>query len=111
IDFPSRPSPFIHRYLNHFDLVPTIRPIPTSAEDPPPPYTFLNPHHYIHPPSRPGSPTSATPVNRPRRTVASRSASTLTGQIPISARTSILADVAELHGVLATLAERHFKSM
>ncbi|KAF9258294.1 hypothetical protein L218DRAFT_964661 [Marasmius fiardii PR-910] len=111
IDFPSLPSPFIHRYLNHFDLVPTIRPIPTSAEDPPPPYTFLNPHHYIHPPSRPGSPTSATPANRPRRTVASRSASTPTGQIPIPARTPILADVAELHAVLATLAERHFKSM
>ncbi|KAG7100096.1 hypothetical protein E1B28_001876 [Marasmius oreades] len=118
IDFPSLPSPFIHHYLNHFDLVPIIRPIPTTAEPPPPPYTFLNPHQYIHPPppppSRPDSPSSsATLANRPRRTVLSRSTSTPTAQIPIPipTRTPILADVAELHAVLATLAGRHFRSM
>ncbi|KAK1221445.1 hypothetical protein PQX77_015752 [Marasmius sp. AFHP31] len=109
IDFPSLPAPFIHRYLNHFDLVPAIRPLPITAEVPPPPYTLLNPHQYYVPDS-PSRQPSPTPANRPRRNLATRSTSTPTGQIPLPTRAPILADVAELNVVLAKLVENHFRT-
>ncbi|KAL0564702.1 hypothetical protein V5O48_017335, partial [Marasmius crinis-equi] len=64
---------------------------------------------YYVPPS-PSRQTSPTPANRPRRNLASRSTSTPTGQIPLPTRAPILADVTELNLVLATLAERHFRT-
>ncbi|KAG7100101.1 hypothetical protein E1B28_001881 [Marasmius oreades] len=104
IDFTSFPSPFIHHYLNHFDLVPLIRPIPTSTEHPPPPYTLLNPHQYQYPYQY----QYQNPYQHIHPPSSRLSRSTASAQIPIPTRTPILADVAELHGVLATLVERHF---
>ncbi|KIK66170.1 hypothetical protein GYMLUDRAFT_70381 [Collybiopsis luxurians FD-317 M1] len=113
VDFVKMPSPFIHRYLHTFDLIPSIRPLPISANEPQPPYS-LGPGY--HQPSRPPSPTAVTPANRPRRDPnakdpARRRSSRLSEEEIFYQRTPILADVHDLHIVLAGVAEKHFREM
>ncbi|KAE9397675.1 hypothetical protein BT96DRAFT_67253 [Gymnopus androsaceus JB14] len=110
VDFAKMPSPFIYRYLATFDLIPPIRPLPNSADEPPPPYS-LGPNY--QPPSRAPSPVAVTtPANRPRRDQNSkRRSSRLSEEETLFQRTPVLADVHDLHLVLAGLAEKHFREM
>ncbi|KAE9403225.1 hypothetical protein BT96DRAFT_917665 [Gymnopus androsaceus JB14] len=110
-DFVNMPSPFIYRYLAAFDLIPSIRPLPNSADEPPPPYS-LGPN-YRQPSPAPSPVPVTTPANRPRRdqkdqTQSRRRNSRLSEEIPFQ-RT--VCDVHDLHLVLAGLAEKHFREM
>ncbi|KAH8120709.1 hypothetical protein DFH11DRAFT_85339 [Phellopilus nigrolimitatus] len=117
VEFSSLPTPSLYRYIIHHDLVPVIYPTPLTADDPPPPAALLDPARMA---SRAPTPApllaSTTPANRPRRTRETKEASRRRStrlleeeqrggleQVPV------LADVGELHGVLASIAQRHFK--
>lgn len=100
----------LHRYLTQFDIVPDVYPSPLSADDPPSPASLCN---ALRISSRPPSPPPTTPANRPRREHREqsrrRSSRLLEEEIPT--RTPVLADVEELHGILASIAERHFREL
>lgn len=101
----------LHEYMIHFNLIPHVYPSPLSAEDPPPPSSLADLE--IQSAAAP-SPPALTPANRPRRDPKDaqnrRRSSRLLEEEPRN-RVPVLADVAELHGVLATIVERHFREM
>lgn len=104
------PIAVLHRYLTQFDIIPDVYPSPLFADDPPSPASLCNQLHHS---SRPPSPPPTTPANRPRREHRDpsrrRSSRLLEEEIPT--RTPVLADVEELHGILAGIAERHFREL
>ncbi|SJL05377.1 uncharacterized protein ARMOST_08744 [Armillaria ostoyae] len=111
VEFDKMPMAVIYRYLTHFDIIPPIYPSPLRADDPSPPFALTLPPHQ---PSRPSSPPpAATPANRPRRDPKElpnrRRSSRLLEEDDIPRRVPILADVDELHSVLAGIAEKHFR--
>ncbi|EGN94103.1 hypothetical protein SERLA73DRAFT_188687 [Serpula lacrymans var. lacrymans S7.3] len=109
IDFTSLSSAALYRYLTHFDIIPMVYPSPLTAEDPPPPSSLQDPSRHG---SRGPSPfTIITPANRPKRDPKeqSRRRSSRLLEDDITSRAPILADVDEVHAVLAGLAERHFR--
>ena len=77
-----------------------VRPSPLLVDDPPPPATLANPARAV---IRETSPGASLPGNRSRRRRSSRLADDESG------RTAVLADVDEVHMVLAGIAERHFR--
>ncbi|KAK7468450.1 hypothetical protein VKT23_002962 [Stygiomarasmius scandens] len=91
----------LHRYLDHYDLVPIIYPLPISAENPPPPHSLANSHHLPPPPQ-------ITPANRPRRDFRDTDFDPPEGH-PFQTRAPILNDVQEVHAVLAGIAQKHFR--
>lgn len=99
----------LYRYLTQFDLVPRIHPSPLTAEDPPPPSSLDNPFRQQS--RAPSPPPLTTPANRPRRESKdqTRRRSSRLIEEDIQSRTPVLADIDELHGVLAGIAERHFR--
>ncbi|KAH7926197.1 hypothetical protein BV22DRAFT_1063441 [Leucogyrophana mollusca] len=107
IEFKNMPTTALYRYLSHFNLIPMIHPSPLSAADPPAPSYLLDPFRYG---SRGISPVvMTTPANRPRRDPKEQSRRRSSRLLEESqGRTPILADVAEVHAVLAEMAERHF---
>ena len=106
MDFSTLPVEALHRYLAQYDLIPAVHPSPLSVHDPPPPPSLLGP---IRGSSRGGSPPAVTtPANRPRREQRSRRSSRLLEE-EARARTPVLADVAEVQSVLASIAQRHFE--
>lgn len=110
VEFVKMPTAVLYRYLTQYDLVPSINPSPLSAEDPPPPSSLDNPFRQ---PSRAPSLPPTTPANRPRRELKeqNRRRSSRLVEDETRSRTPILADVDELHGVLAGIAERHFREL
>lgn len=109
MDFSTLPVDAIHRYLAQYDLIPTVYPSPLSVHDPPPPSLLGAP---TRGPSRGGSPPAVTtPANRPRRESReqSRRRSSRLLEEEGRARTPVLADVAEVQTVLASIAQRHFE--
>lgn len=102
----------LYRYLTQFDLVPAVYPSPLQAHDPPPPASLDNPQQQA---SRAPSPPATTPANRPRRESkpeqSSRRRSSRLVEEEMGSRAPILADLDELHGVLAGIAERHFREL
>lgn len=103
------PMHVLQRYLLQFHIDLMVYPSPLSPEDPPPPSSLADPHRQ---PSRPSSPPAPTPANRPRRElkdiqVRRRSSRLLDEEA--RTRAPILADRVELHGVLASIVERHFR--
>ncbi|KAK0506427.1 hypothetical protein EDD18DRAFT_1304894 [Armillaria luteobubalina] len=96
VEFDKMPMAVIHRYLTHFDIIPPIYPSPLRADDPSPPVALTLPPHQ---PSRPD------PKELPNR----RRSSRLLEEDDIPRRVPILADVDELHSVLAGIAEKHFR--
>ncbi|KAJ6497991.1 hypothetical protein C8R47DRAFT_1112484 [Mycena vitilis] len=110
VEFIKMPTPVLYRYLTQFDLVPPVYPSPLLASDPPPPAVLDNP---VRQPSRAPSPPPTTPANRPRREskdqTRRRSSRLVEEEMPT--RPPILADLDELHGVLAGIAERHFRDL
>ncbi|KDR85216.1 hypothetical protein GALMADRAFT_233931 [Galerina marginata CBS 339.88] len=101
----------LHRYMIQFDILPGVYPSPLSPEDPPAPSTLADPERQQ---SRAPSPPALTPANRPRRdpkeAQTRRRSSRLLEEVPRT-RVPVLADIAELQGVLATIVERHFREM
>jgi len=99
----------LQRYLLQFHIEPTVYPSPLSPEDPPAPSSLADP---LRQPSRPPSPPALTPANRPRREpkdlqIRRRSSRLLEEEI--RTRAPILADRVELHRVLSSVVERHFR--
>lgn len=109
MDFYKLPTSKLYRYLIQFDIVPSVHPSPLSPEDPPPPSYLADPQRQH---SRPPSPPALTPANRPRRdpkdSVSRRRSSRLLEE-EVRSRTPILSDIQELHGVLASMVDQHFK--
>jgi hypothetical protein len=108
VDFKSLPAMTLLRYISHFNIVPVMYPSPFTSADPPAPSFLLEPMRYS---SRALSPFAVTtPANRPRRdpkdTSRRRSSRLLEEN---ETRTPIMADIAEVHTLLATVAERHFQ--
>ncbi|KAJ7293919.1 hypothetical protein C8J57DRAFT_1429588 [Mycena rebaudengoi] len=110
VEFIKMPTPVLYRYLNQFDLVPLVYPSPLLANDPPPPSSLDNPLRQI---SRAPSPPPTTPANRPRRESKdhTRRRSSRLVEEDAPSRMPILADIEELHAVLAGIAERHFREL
>jgi Sin3 binding region of histone deacetylase complex subunit SAP30 len=111
MDFSTLPADALHRYLAQYDLIPAVHPSPLSAHDPPPPPSLLLERGRSS--SRAASPLAvSTPANRPRRESREqgrrRSSRLLEEEGRI--RTPVLADVAEVQNVLASIAQRHFES-
>ena len=97
--------------MAQFDIVPSIYPSPLSLEDPPAPSSLVDSQHQE---SNPPSPPILTPANRPwcdpgdwqgRR----RSSRLL--EEDTRNRVPILADVDEVHNVLASIVSCHFKEL
>ncbi|KAG8220215.1 hypothetical protein J3R82DRAFT_1252 [Butyriboletus roseoflavus] len=108
IDFKSLPTTTLHRYISHFNLIPLISPSPLTFADPPTPAFVLEPTPHT---ARALSPlVIPTPANRPRRDPKDQSRRRSSRLLEENeTRTPILSDVAEVHTLLATLAERHFQ--
>jgi hypothetical protein len=108
VKFTSMPIAVLYRYLSHYDLVPTVYPSPLTADDPPAPSLLENDSHQRSP-----TPTvqATTPANRPRRESKeqNRRRSSRLAEDDARGRMPVLADIDELHRVLAGIAERHFK--
>ncbi|KAF5382256.1 hypothetical protein D9757_008949 [Collybiopsis confluens] len=112
VDFIRMPASSIHQYLQTFDLIPSIRPLPSSADEPQPPYTLGPAAHQqtrLASPPPPPQPTAST--NRPRRDPREMFTRHSTRHDDFPYRTPILADLYELQAVLASLAEKHFREM
>ncbi|KAF8887730.1 hypothetical protein BD779DRAFT_1611439 [Infundibulicybe gibba] len=111
VEFTKMPTPVLYRYLAQFDIVPHIYPSPLSPEDPPPPTSLT--HFHQHPSRVVPSPPPATPANRPRRDPKeqTRRRSLRLLEEDVRARTPVLADVEELHTVLAGMVEHHFQDL
>ncbi|KAF7340161.1 hypothetical protein MVEN_01934600 [Mycena venus] len=109
LDF-ERGRTVLYRYLTQFDLVPSVYPSPLLANDPPPPMSLDNPARQG---SRAPSPPATTPANRPRRESKdqTRRRSSRLVEEGTPSRPPILADLDELHDVLAGIAERHFRDL
>ncbi|KAH0590188.1 hypothetical protein J132_01717 [Termitomyces sp. J132] len=109
VEFVKMPTPVLYKYLVQFDIVPHVYPSPMTAEDPAPPSTLENSSRQS--PLEP-SPPLVTPANRPRRDPKEqnrRRSSRLLEET--RSRTPILADIDELHTVLAGIVEKHFKEI
>ena len=108
VEFNKMSIHALHRYMTQFDIVPQIYPSPVLPDDPPAPLLLGGAGRTV---SRAPSPsTSQTPANRPRRESREshrRSSRLLEEDLPY--RTPTLADVADLHGVLAKIVEKHFR--
>jgi len=108
IEFKNMPITTLYGYIAQFDLIPSVNPSPLTADDPPPPPFLQDPKRYG---SRvPSPPPTTTPANRPRRESKDqnrRRSSRLADDI--LGRTPILSDIDEFNGVLAGLAEKHFR--
>ncbi|KAI0932914.1 hypothetical protein AcW1_000108 [Taiwanofungus camphoratus] len=115
IDFSTLPIAALHEYLVQFDLVPDVDPSPLSAEDPPPPSSLLRPRmrgFRRASTASPGPSLPITPANRPRREAAGRRRSARLVEDERAAEETVvpvLNDVADVHGALATVVQRHFR--
>ncbi|TFY53335.1 hypothetical protein EVG20_g10163 [Dentipellis fragilis] len=108
VDFSTLPSDALHRYLIHYELMPQVFPSPLTVHDPSPPSMLLQLYRStLHAPS---PPRAVTPANRPRRESREQSRRRSSRALEeTQVRTPILADVREVDGMLATIAQRHFE--
>ena len=120
VDFATLPADALHRYLACFDLIPELEPSPLTAEDPGPPTSLLRARSHLpahgHALRRtstasPGPGGPGTTANRPRRDpgASRRRSSRLVEEERIPAPPPVYGDLAEVNGVLAGIAERHFR--
>ncbi|OBZ79327.1 hypothetical protein A0H81_00192 [Grifola frondosa] len=91
VDFTAMPTEALHRYLTYYDLIPELDPDPLSAENPVPPSSLF----------RPGGSMDTGVGPRLRRS--SRLVEDEWTAPPV------LADVGDVHGVLAAIAQKHFR--
>ena len=115
IDFSRLPIEALYRYLVQFDLVPEIDPSPLGPDDPAPPASLLRGRGHAPRLASTASPAPSlhvTPANRPRRDGTSRRRSTRLVEDDHGLEMvalPVLADVEDVHRVLATVAQRHFR--
>ncbi|KAI0358826.1 hypothetical protein OH77DRAFT_1110044 [Trametes cingulata] len=120
IDFSALPTDALHRYLAHFDLIPDLDPSPLSVEDPGPPSSLLRPKSHVPPhghalrqasTASPGPIPTGSTANRPRRDPGGnrRRSTRLVEEERQPAPPPVYGDIAEVDGVLAAIAERHFR--
>lgn len=108
IDFRNMPTAGLYRYLSHFNLIPPVYPPPLTAADPPSPDSLLDPVRQN--PRGPSPFTIPTSGNRPKRDTKDPSRRRSSRLLEESeSRTPILADITEIHAILAAIAERHFQ--
>jgi hypothetical protein len=107
VKFTNMPTSVLYRYLSYFDLVPAVHPSPLTAEDPPPPLSLETETRHHSP--TPSVLQATTPANRPRRELKEQSRRRSSRLAEVRGRTPVLADVDEVHRVLAGIAEKHFK--
>ena len=120
-DFATLPTASLYRYIIHHDLVPAIFPTPLGAEDPPPPTVLLDPARMAPRAPSPGTGLLGMYGGGPRghgRRVREkegnrrRSTRLLEEEMRVAGEeflVPVLADVGEVHGTLAVIAERHFR--
>lgn len=108
VDFNKLPTATLHRYLSHFNLTPFIYPSQLTSTPPPAPSILLDPTRQT---SRGLSPLAiTTSASRPRRDPKNQSRRRSSRLLEESEpRVPILADVADVHSVLATLVDKHFQ--
>jgi len=111
-EFATLPTSSLYQYIIQHDLVPGIYPSPLSEEDPPPPAALADPSKMASRAPTPNPVSLATVANRPRR--GRETKRRITRMVEEEMRTGVeqmpvLADVEEIHGVLASIASRHFK--
>ncbi|KAI6022577.1 hypothetical protein EDC04DRAFT_2575156 [Pisolithus marmoratus] len=108
VDFNKLPISTLHRYLFHFNLTPFIHPSQLTSTPPPAPSILLDPTRQS---SRGLSPLAITAAaNRPRRDPKDQSRRRSSRLLEESEpRVPILADVADVHTILATLVDKHFQ--
>ncbi|KAH9855850.1 hypothetical protein C2E23DRAFT_866478 [Lenzites betulinus] len=120
IDFAALPTDALHRYLAHFDLIPDLDPSPLGVEDPGPPVSLLKPKSHLPPhghalrqtsTASPGPVPTGTAVNRARRDAGGsrRRSSRLVEEDRVPAPSPVYGDIGEVDGMLAAIAERHFR--
>lgn len=119
VEFATLPTASLYRYIIQHDLVPGIYPSPLSEDDPPPPSALADPSKMASraPTPSPAPAVSLTTIaNRPRRGRETKGGSKRRSSrvVEDEMRTGVeqvplLADVQEIHGVLASIASRHFK--
>ncbi|KAI0252665.1 hypothetical protein BJV78DRAFT_328824 [Lactifluus subvellereus] len=111
MDFSTLPLEALHRYLAQYDLIPAVHPSPLSVHDPPPPPSLLEPARSSSRGTSPLALAVSTPANRPRRESREqgRRRSSRLLEEEGRTRTPVLADVAEVQNVLASIAQRHFE--
>ncbi|KAI1790464.1 hypothetical protein LXA43DRAFT_890877 [Ganoderma leucocontextum] len=121
VDFTALPIDALHRYLACFDLIPDVDPSPLSAEDPGPPSSLLKQKSHLPPhghvlrrtsTASPG-PGGLSTGHRARRDPGGnrRRSSRLVEEERIPAPPPVYGDIAEVNGVLAGIAERHFREV
>ncbi|KDQ54968.1 hypothetical protein JAAARDRAFT_355789 [Jaapia argillacea MUCL 33604] len=101
VDFATMPTDALHRYLVQYDLVPSIQPSPLLPDNPPPPFALLHSHS-----SRASSPQ---PTTSRRDTLSNRRRSSRLLEEDVPHRNPVLADIGEVHDVLAAIAQKHFR--
>ncbi|EAU92932.1 hypothetical protein CC1G_03719 [Coprinopsis cinerea okayama7 len=112
VEFNKMSTQVLYRYMTQFDIIPPVSPSPLSAEDPPYPGALADPQRQMSRP--PSPPPSQTPANRPRResreqSQRRRSSRLLDEDLPY--RTPVLAEIGDLHNVLASIVEKHFREV
>ncbi|TFK30657.1 hypothetical protein FA15DRAFT_662676 [Coprinopsis marcescibilis] len=112
VEFNKMSVQVLYKYMTQFDIIPPVYPSPLTAEDPP--YPALLADSQRQPSRSPSPPPTTTPANRPRREPSQsqqrrRSSRLVDEDLPY--RTPVLADIADLPNVLATVVERHFREM
>ncbi|KAF9004160.1 hypothetical protein BDZ89DRAFT_1095732 [Hymenopellis radicata] len=95
VEFNKLTLPTLYRYLTQFELLPPIYPSPLKADDPPPPSSLINP------------PRLYLDHLEPSR----RRSSRLLEEEEMPTRMPIRADMDELHSVLASIADKHFREI
>ncbi|KAI0825352.1 hypothetical protein BC628DRAFT_1410389 [Trametes gibbosa] len=120
IDFAALPTDALHRYLAHFDLIPDLDPSPLGVEDPGPPVSLLRAKSHVAPhghalrqtsTASPGPVPPGTAASRARRDggASRRRSSRLVEEERVPVPAPVYGDIGEVDGVLAAIAERHFR--
>ncbi|KAM6498309.1 hypothetical protein JOM56_006257 [Amanita muscaria] len=104
VEFNKLSMSELYRYLIQFNIIPMIRPSPLLVDDPPPPVALANPIRISAREMSPGAVVMS--ANRPRRELRTRSSRLIDED---TGRTAVLADIEEVHNVIAGIVERHFR--
>ncbi|KAH9939009.1 uncharacterized protein BXZ73DRAFT_89096 [Epithele typhae] len=123
VDFTALPTDALHRYLALFDLIPDLDPSPWGVEDPGPPSALLKPKSHVPghghalrrtstaSPGPVGVGTSANANGRSRRDPGRRRSARLVDEERVPAPPPVYGDIGDVDGMLATIAERHFRDV
>lgn len=124
VEFEKMPTPTLYRYLMTYNIIPAISPSPLGPEDPPSPASLGLPPAGRQPSPAPSVASTARDRDNNAKEkdtngikdgkdkdslAARRRSSRLIEDEQPPTRMPIRADVQELHNVLASIADRHFR--